>query len=1005
MLKKSHAPTLLTFLLCCLLSISNIYAQSQATSGNIEGRVLDPNGAAVPNMSITATNQGTGLEKTVTTDSEGLYRFVLLPPGTYTVRAAAASGFDPIELRNVVVTVGGQTTLDINLSIKGSDVFVTVNEEAQAVETTRTSVSSLVNERAIQNLPVNGRNFLDFATLTPGVIRDPTRAGDLSVGGQKGTLNSLQVDGVDNNNTFFGQSTGRTGTRPPYQFSEESVQEFQVNQNGFNAEFGRAGGAVINVITKSGTNDFHGGLFEYFRDESLNSNTPQLTARGRKRPPSQINQFGGRLGGPIVRNRAFFFFTYDGQRSTIPQFIDSPSFFTQPASIQAALAPRLTTYEIGRNQDVFLGKGDILINNSNQLSLRFNRQNFTGKNNENSGPLSAQEHSGNSIARTTTFSGTLASTLSQTVVNEFRFQFARDAEPGEANSDLPEAIIQTTNGNLSLGRNNFSPRETTVRRVQFVDNINYVRGRHNMKFGVDINRDRIFNFFPGLFSGSYTFPSYSAFTSNTATNITAISYTQNFAGPNTNGATTEPDSTDYALFAQDSLRVTPKLTLDLGVRYDYQKLAQPPIRNTDPTLLAAGFDTSTRPDDKNNIAPRVGFSYATDERTVIRGGYGIFYGRTPAIMLGTAHNQNGISITGVTLTQAALVNLGLSFPNNLAAVPSGVGVTRPNPSLFLFSDNFTQPYVQQARLGFERELVKNLSLSVTYLFYKGVHLARTRDANLFPAVATNSIGADNSAFTVLRFPVARPLPNFARVSLFESNGNSRYNALAFEAKRRLTNRFQFIASYTFSKAKDDKPDSTAVVVGADDVKIVTNPLDARSDFGTSDLDLPHRFVFSPVYDTGEFKSDNRFLRALLSDYNFSSIIQFQSGFVYSATVNGDTNRDGNRVNDIAPGTRRNQFRTPATYQFDARVTRSIQFTENMRLRLILEGFNLFNRTNVATNIAGFFAGVSASNTNSFTSTTTGGVETLRFNAPATNFGTASSFLTGRQLQLAIKFDF
>ena len=188
-----------------------------------------------------------------------------------------------------------------------TNVVIDVAAEGQIVETTRTSVSSTVNERAIENLPVNGRNFLDFATLTPSVVRDPTRQGDLAVGGQKGTLNSLQVDGTDNNNTFFGQSLGRTGTRPPYQFSEEAVQEFQVNQNGFSAEFGRAGGAVINVVTKSGTNTWHGSVFEYFRDESLNSNTPILTARGAKRPKSQINQFGGTLGGPIKTRSCLLF--------------------------------------------------------------------------------------------------------------------------------------------------------------------------------------------------------------------------------------------------------------------------------------------------------------------------------------------------------------------------------------------------------------------------------------------------------------------------------------------------------------------------------------------------------------------------------------------------------------------------------------------------------------------------------------------------------------------------
>ena len=228
---------------------------------------------------------------------------------------------------------------------------------------------------------------------------------------RKGTLNSLQVDGADNNNTFFGQSFGRTGTRPPYQFSEESVQEFQVNQNGFSAEFGRAGGAVINVVTKSGTNEWHGSAFEFFRDEALNSNTPILTARGAKRPKSQINQFGATIGGPIKRDRAFFFFAYDGQRSNIPNVVDAPNFFAQPVNIQNLLAPKMQTYQIGRDQDVYMVKTDIKLNDSNQLVLRFNQQNFTGNNNENGGPLSVEEHSGNSVAKTTTFSGSLISTL------------------------------------------------------------------------------------------------------------------------------------------------------------------------------------------------------------------------------------------------------------------------------------------------------------------------------------------------------------------------------------------------------------------------------------------------------------------------------------------------------------------------------------------------------------------------------------------------------------------
>src|SRR4026209_1952756 len=604
-----RAPLIVAILLSIAIGIN---AQSQATTGNIEGRVTDSNASSVPNVTVTATNLATGLQKSAQTNDEGIYRIVFLPPGAYKVETGGAQGFAPANFTNVIVTVGGQTPLDIQLSVGNATVaMVDVSAEGQVVETTRTSISSVVNERAIDNLPVNGRNFLDFATLTPSVVRDPTRQGDLAVGGQKGTLNSLQVDGADNNNTFFGQSFGRTGTRPPYQFSEESVQEFQVNQNGFSAEFGRAGGAVINVVTKSGTNEWHGSAFEFFRDEALNSNTPILTARGAKRPKSQINQFGGTIGGPIKRDRAFFFFAYDGQRSNIPNVVDAPNFFAQPANVRNLLLPFMDTYQIGRDQDVYMVKTDIRLNNSNQLVLRFNQQNFTGNNNENGGALSVEEHSGNSVARTTTFSGSLISTLTPVLVNDFRFQFGRDREPGAASSDVTEARIQTGGGFLQLGRNNFSPRETTIKRTQFIDVVSYTRGAHSLKFGADLNFDRVFNFFPGLFSGQFTFNSYALFASNTP-----ATFTQNFPGPGTTGGETHPDLNELGLFIQDDWRVTPKFTFNLGLRYDLQDLAGPSVLNPSAALAAVGLDTTTPVEDNNNIAPRFGFSYAFDDKTV-----------------------------------------------------------------------------------------------------------------------------------------------------------------------------------------------------------------------------------------------------------------------------------------------------------------------------------------------------------------------------------------------------
>ncbi len=1012
----------LATLFCIFIVATGVLAQSQATTGNIEGRVLDPKEAVVPGATVTATNQQTGLEKTATTNDEGAFVISFLPPGPYTVRTDA-TGFSQAEVKDVVVTVGGQTPLDVALSVGGASGVVTVSNEAPVIETNLSSVSTTINSRAIENLPVNGRNYLDFATLTPGVIRDQNREGDLAVGGQKGTLNSLQVDGVDNNNTFFGQAFGRTGVRPPYQFSEESVQEFQVNQNGFSAEYGRAGGAVINVVTKSGTNEFHGGAFEFFRDESLNANTPQLKAsqfqRGlpNKRPPLQINQFGARFGGPIKRNKAFFFFTYDGQRQKLPNFLDPPSFFTQPANIQALLQPKLNTYQINRDQDVFMLKGDIALTSNHLLSLRLNQQNFTGKNNEFTGSLGTEEHSGDSIAKTTTFSGSLVSTFSSATVNELRFQFAKDREPGEANSTDPEAQINTGSGFLLIGRNNFSPRETTIKRAQFIDNISFTYGRQNFKAGLDINVDRIFNFFPGFFSGQYTFPTYASFAANAPS-----AFSQNFAGPGTTGATTNPNSKDFALFFQDDIHVTHNLTLNLGLRYDRQFMAAPEVRNPDPALLAASLDTSREPKDSNNFGPRAGFSYAFDEKTVLRGGYGIFYGRTTAIMLGTAHSNNGINILGVTLTCGGTPPCPI-YPNILSA-PPGAGSQRPN--LFLFADDYQQPYVQQGRFGIERELFKNVSLGVTYLYFRGVHLSRTRDINLFAPVATTAIDqVTGQPYTVQRFPGAsftaaapiRPFANYNRINLFENSGNSRYQGLAVQARRRFSpSKFvpffegggnQFLLSYTFAKAEDDKPDQTAVVPGGgDDSKVTQNSFDLRDEWGYSDADQRHRFVFSSVFEVGKIKSTNKLLRFLFNDFTLSGINQYQSGFAYSAQVGADLNRDGNSRNDRIPGLIRNSFRTDAVFQTDTRLMRTIRTSETTKLRLILEGFNIWNRAN--TGLApggGYFSFVNINQYRGFTANAVPGNITLLPALPATAFGLPRSINTPRQLQLAIKFDF
>ena len=1008
-----------------LMLAASAFAQSQATTGNIEGRVADSNGAAVPNVTVTATSLDTGLQKTAQSNDEGNFVLPLLPPSNYKVVTSATTGFAPTTYENIKVTVGAKNTLEIVLTAGGSINVVDVSAEGQGVETTRTSISSTVEELRVRNLPTNGRNFLDFVTLTPGIVRDPTRSGDLAVGGQKGTLNSLQIDGTSSDNTFFGQTSGRTGSgRAPSQFSIDTVKEFQVNQNGFSAEFGRAAGAVINVVTKSGTNKFTGSAFEYYRDAKLNARNPNLVAANRVRPPGKINQFGGTFGGPIKKDRVFFFGAYEGQRSNLPNPVVVNSLAFAPASIQTLLGPKIASYNINRQQDTFLIKTDFNINDKNQLWVRFNQQNFTGTNLENSGTLSAQEHTGNSNVKTSTISSSLTSTLTAKFFNEFRFQFSRDREPGLANSDNPEVSVTANagginDGTFSFGRNSFSPRETTITRYQFIDNQSYITGNHSVKYGADLLFDRIFNFFPGLFGGSYTFGNitvngvsvsgYEALAANRPSR-----YRQSFAGAGTTGGTTKPNSSEYGFFVQDDWRVMPKLTLNLGLRYDYQAIAKPPIQNPNAALLSAGFDTGFQPKDKNNLAPRFGFAYAFNEKTVLRGGYGLFYARTPSILTGTAHSQNGIQVVAIDINCTTSPTLCPTYPNVFATVPTGATLAPVN--LFLFSKNYKQPFTQQARLQFEREIFANTTFSVQYTLFKGQDLTRTRNANLSAPVSTtvpiySGTSATSEMFTFQRFSNPRLIPTFQRISLFESSAKSFYQGLTFELNRRFANRLQFNASYTLSKAKDDKPDQTSVVPGGgDDAKIAENQFDLTGEYGRSDLDVRHRFIFSPVYETGTFKySENKVVRALLSDYIFTGIFTAQSGIPYSALVSGDPNGDGITSTDRVPGTRRNQFSTPPTYQVDMRVGRIIRFGERYRLSLFAEGFNIFNRANVQ----------SVNNTlYSFSNagTVSGVALPARLSTAATNFGTPRNFVSGspsftfnssynREFQLGIRFDF
>jgi outer membrane receptor protein involved in Fe transport len=949
------------YVFALLLALTPISVFAQSANGSISGLVTDESGGALPGVTVSATNIATGIERNNVTNAQGHYQLGLLSPGTYTVKGDL-SGFQPVKADRVVVNVATDAT--VNLKMKpGVSETVTITASAPLVETTRSEVSSVVNERAIENLPTNGRNFIDFVLTTPGVVRD-VRGGDISFAGQRGTLNSMVVDGANNDNTFFGQTIGRTGSgRAPYQFSQDAVKEFQVNSNAYSAEYGRAGGAVINVVTKSGTNEFHGTAFDYYRDKQLNANDYINVINNRVKSPYHFDQYGFSLGGPIVKDKHFFFLNVDAQRNSVPNLVvlggGRITAFPTDAASQAALAT-LTgladSYSRQQNQNVFLVKTDHELFSNNHLSLRYNKQQFHGVNFENGGITNSVQHTGNSNVFTDTFSGVLGTTATGNFFNEIRGQYLKDREPGEANAATPEAqIFQGGIAVLTIGRNSFSPRETTIKRTQIADTATYILGNHTFKGGFDYSHDNILNYFPGNFFGVYRFNSLADFANNRA-----ATYSQAFPGVGTTGATTHPNLKETGLFAQDEWHVLPSLTLNLGVRYDKQDMEQPSVLNPDAQLQAAGYFTDRINVDNNNIGPRLGFAWTpgTSNRTVVRGGYGIFYGRTPSIMIGTAHSNNGINVQTISFTGPAIP----SYPNIYPSIPSGA--TAPKPTIFVFDKNFQNPKVEQSSLGVEQQVGSDFVVGATYQYVKGSDLQRSRDVNEGGAttvtvpvctgtsaaacIANPSLVGNNVTYT--RY-TTRPFTNFTRVIAFESSARSKYNGITLDLQKRYSNNWQARLAWTHSTVKDNKPDATAVVPfsSGDDSKYVSDPLNIDRDYTFGDNDVRDRVVLSGVWTLDSYgqRLGNPVLRAIASGWTISGIISYQSGQPYTPVVNSDLNNDLNPSNDIAPGYTRNSLRLPSQLSIDPRIARDIPLFSGARLQLIAEAFNLTNRSNVS----------------------------------------------------------
>ncbi|HJP94832.1 MAG TPA: carboxypeptidase regulatory-like domain-containing protein [Pyrinomonadaceae bacterium] len=1072
------------FCVCLLLlALSAVAFAQSTTTGAIGGVVTNPAKEVVSGAAVSVKNTGTNKEDSATTDDTGRFKVANLQPGNYSV-TVNASGFSPMTTENVTVEIGRETSLEVALAVGPVTGQVDVTAEAPVINTTQQDFSTNINQTSINELPINGRRWSNFALLTPGAVPDGT-FGLISFRGISGLLNNNTIDGGDNNQAFFAEERGRT--RISYSISQAAIREFQVNTSSYSAEYGRSAGGVVNAITKSGTNEFHGGAFYYQRNNKWGARNPLavrqelingiFTSVGFK-PTDVRHQFGGTIGGPIVKDKAFFFFSYDQQKRNFPGLavFGQNGFLNLSSSNRTALIARgLTNAQIDStlgflaslsgavprtgDQKLFLPKVDWVLNDRNTLTVSYNRLRWASPAGIQTQATNtrAVDNFGDDFVQIDSLNTKLASTLTPNLLNEFRFQWGRDNEfqfsqppiTGEPTNAIggrsPQTILvgATT---FSFGMPEFLERAAfpDERRWQFADTVTLTSGNHTVKFGGDINfvKDIINNLrfsggefnYTGATTGIADFiVDYVNFQTNGA--IRALSATPNgnlglcvsstrrvgkcYAGNFNQGFGVlglNMKTTDFNYFVQDDWRVSPRFTLNLGLRYEYQ-LNPDPV-NVNPALP----QTNNKVDDRNNFGPRVGFAYDLngDGKTSIRGGWGLYYGRVinstvyNALVntgVGTDQGQRQFTTSNSNLP-AACTGSSISadnctllpiYPNLLPASNPPVGAVQ------YFASNFQLPQIHQWDFIIEREIARNTVVSASYLGSFGNSLPNFVDTNLpLPrrTVALSIVGGPFAGQTYLTPLFVGPRPNtaFQQITEIRSDVYSKYHALVLQGNRRLTKGLQFQTNYTLSRASDNGQTSTTFTAN----NVPFNAFNQSGESGLSAFDRRQKLVASVVYNPNPFADgpakhifNGWTIAPILNAFsgqrftgNIANSINPQSfGFASNQTPGGGANGSGgaNRF-ALVP---RNFFKQPNIWYLDARLSRRFSLNERMKLEVLAEGFNVFNRTQV-TIVNGTLYNLSGS--------------TLTFNGTGTNpfrnvTGADSTLFRERQVQFAARFEF
>lgn len=1054
---------------------------AQTATGTITGTITDPSGLPVAGASVVVHDTDTGNKSTYPTNEAGLYVAPYLQPGNYEV-SASKSGFETVVKNGISLHVGQTFTVDSQLPLAAQQASVTVTERAPLLETEKTSQSQTVSQGLVDGLPLVARRWENFVLLTPAVTTDGA-SGLSSFRGISGLYNGNSVDGANNTQAFFSEARGRA-IIVAYVYSPDSIKEFQVSASNYSAEYGQAAGGVVNAVTKSGTNQWHGDLFYNLRYPDLNALDPVGKSKGiLTQTVHQQNQFGGSVGGPVIKDKLLFFGTYDGFRKVNPILYTSTAGipgidgFTCPASASATDCTNgksfitndlLGAFPRNLKQDVFLGKLDYQMNSTNHLSAVFNWQDWQEPDGYNTAPTvnnGGVTQNGDGGTHERFFIANWTSAFSSNKVNEVRYQWGRDFEFDGTNSGGPSASLLNI---ASYGETSALPRPAfpDEHRDEIADNFTILKGLHTFKMGVDVNfiHELLINLFQG--DGNYSYNSTTAFDGCAAgANATFCRWLDDAVGADVgDGLTSQHWSVftqvndpithvgkddfydnDLGLYFEDTWKLKPSLTLDLGVRYDLQHVPAPPQPNTATPLLA--LYTSTLNIDSNNIAPRLGVAWQLDRNTVLRAGYGIFYGKTSNSTYYALRVENGVfqqTFTGCspTSTNPVLVACAPTFPNVYFTPPGpapaapfagaltptvGIpGGTLPASSAAAhgMAPNFVNPAAHEGEITLERELPGRMTVSATYLLTRGLHLPSSYDSNVAPTTATRSYdvltSTGGTALTATVPFYTERLDNGSGLILTQfSVVNSWYNGLVLTLHKPVSHDLELLFNYTYSKALDDgqTAGTNGTFFGTDGV---LDPYDLKRDYSYSDLDQRHRFVGSVVWQPTYAKDFSSAVgRQLLNGWSLSTIVTAATGQPYTAMIGtsvlgagvpGDGGMTGAEVSTFASATGgrvswlgRNSFNLPNFTNVDFRMGRGFTFGERFRLNFTVDAFNLFNGTIV-----------SGVNTTAYTYAAAGSAGACAAHAnpcliPSSSFGswtTTSGALYGaRQLQFGARFEF